>query len=65
MPENLMPSVQRLGLTLRGFRVPLPMAPVTVVQAWPPRLDSDPAHRWLRQTIKQVCDPPERLPLAL
>lgn len=65
MPENLMPSVQRLGLTLRGFRVPLPMAPVTVVQAWPPRLDSDPAHRWLRQTIKQVCDPPERLPPAL
>ena len=29
--------------------------PPSVVQAWPPRLDSDPAHRWPRQTIKQVC----------
>ena len=34
---------------------PIDMPAVTVVQAWPPRLDSDPAHRWLRQTIKQVC----------
>ncbi|MNX72009.1 Nodulation protein D 2 [compost metagenome] len=56
MPEHLIPGVKRLGLPLRAFPVPVPLAPVTVVQAWPPRLDSDPAHRWLRQTIKQVCD---------
>ncbi|QVQ25447.1 LysR family transcriptional regulator [Achromobacter deleyi] len=56
MPEHLIPGVKRLGLALRAFPVPVPLAPVTVVQAWPPRLDSDPAHRWLRQTIKQVCD---------
>ncbi|MCY1522688.1 Nodulation protein D 2 [compost metagenome] len=56
MPKDLMPGVERLGLKLRAFEVPVPLAPVTVVQAWPPRLDSDPAHRWLRQTIKQVCD---------
>jgi len=55
MPEDLMPGIERLGLKLRAFPVPVPMAPVTVVQAWPPRLDSDPAHRWLRQTIRQVC----------
>jgi DNA-binding transcriptional LysR family regulator len=53
-----MPGVERLGLKLSAFEVPVPMRPVTVVQAWPPRLDSDPAHRWLRQTIKQVCGTP-------
>lgn len=56
MPQHLMPGIERLGLALRSFPVPLPTPPVRVVQAWPPRLDSDPAHRWLRQTIKQVCD---------
>lgn len=62
IPENLMPGVERLGLKLHAFQVPVPMRPVTLVQAWPPRLDSDPAHRWLRQTIKQVCGtPPEAL----
>ncbi|KGE01698.1 LysR family transcriptional regulator [Achromobacter sp. RTa] len=55
MPKDLIPGVERLGLKLRAFAVPVPVAPVTVVQAWPPRLDGDPAHRWLRQTIKQVC----------
>ncbi|KAG1531737.1 hypothetical protein G6F50_016541 [Rhizopus delemar] len=56
MPQHLMPGIDRLGLALRSFPVPLPTPPVRVVQAWPPRLDSDPAHRWVRQTIKQVCD---------
>ncbi|MNV35667.1 hypothetical protein D3C71_1271190 [compost metagenome] len=56
MPQHLMPGIERLGMALRSFPVPVPMPPVRVVQAWPPRLDSDPAHRWLRQTIKQVCD---------
>lgn len=55
MPGHLLPGVKRLGLDLRAFDVPIDMPAVTVVQAWPPRLDSDPAHRWLRQTIKQVC----------
>ena len=55
MPSHLLPGVKRLGLDLRAFDVPIDMPAVTVVQAWPPRLDSDPAHRWLRQTIKQVC----------
>jgi len=55
MPQHLMPGIERLGLAVRGFAVPIQMASVRVVQAWPPRLDSDPAHRWLRQTIKQVC----------
>lgn len=57
VPEHLLPGAERLGL--RAFAVPVPLAPVTVVQAWPPRLDNDPAHRWLRQTIKQVCAAPQ------
>jgi DNA-binding transcriptional LysR family regulator len=57
MPEHLVPGAERLGL--RAFAMPVPLAPVDVVQAWPPRLDNDPAHRWLRQTIKQVCAAPQ------
>ena len=60
MPGHLLPGVKRLGLDLRAFDVPIDMPAVTVVQAWPPRLDSDPAHRWLRQTIKQVCSDASR-----
>lgn len=56
MPQHLMPGIERLGLALRGFAMPVATPAVRVVQAWPPRLDSDPAHRWLRQTIKQVCE---------
>lgn len=36
---------------------PLPVAtPEIVISAmWHPRLDADPAHRWLRQTVQAVC----------
>lgn len=56
MPANIQNSVNRLGLPLRAFDIPLPMERVTVVQAWHPRFDNDPAHRWLRQTLKTCCE---------
>jgi DNA-binding transcriptional LysR family regulator len=36
---------------------PLPVSPpeVTVSLLWHPRLDADPAHRWLRGCIREVC----------
>ena len=55
MPANILTSVTKLGLPLRSFRIPLPMERVTVMQAWHPRFDNDPAHRWLRQTLKACC----------
>ncbi len=55
MPANILNSVARLGLPLRSFEIPLPMERVTVMQAWHPRFHNDPAHRWLRQTLKTCC----------
>ena len=55
MPANILNSVAKLGLPLRSFQIPLPMERVTVMQAWHPRYHNDPAHRWLRQTLKACC----------
>jgi DNA-binding transcriptional LysR family regulator len=60
IPRSMLHSIERLGMRLRHFEFPLPLKPVTVVQAWHPRLDHDPAHRWLRQTIKQTCQQDQR-----
>jgi DNA-binding transcriptional LysR family regulator len=56
LPEHLLVSVERLALPLRSFRLPVSVAPVKVMQAWHPRFDHDPAHRWLRETLKALCD---------
>ncbi|MED5609711.1 MULTISPECIES: LysR family transcriptional regulator [Pseudomonas] len=53
--EHSLWRLDRLGLALRKFDIPLPLKTVVVIQAWHPRFDNDPAHRWLRQTVKRVC----------
>jgi DNA-binding transcriptional LysR family regulator len=42
------------------YSFPLPMATpeITVSLLWHPRLDADPAHRWLRGHVKAVCTAP-------
>lgn len=55
MPASMLDGVRRLGLPLRDFPLPVTLAPVEIVQAWHPRLDNDPAHRWLRRMVKQAC----------
>jgi DNA-binding transcriptional LysR family regulator len=37
------------------FPVPLPLPGFTVSLFWHPRLDADPAHRWLRSLVHDVC----------
>jgi len=37
------------------FALPVATAPITISQMWHPRLDADPAHRWLRQLVLSVC----------
>lgn len=39
------------------FCFPLPVTPpqITVSLIWHPRLDADPAHRWLRSCVREVC----------
>ncbi|ADV67075.1 LysR family transcriptional regulator [Deinococcus maricopensis] len=43
---------------LHSFAVPHLTPEVTVSLLWHPRMDADPAHRWFRQLIGQVCAPP-------
>ena len=39
---------------LHVFRIPLKLDPVTLLQAWHPRFDADPAHRLLRECTRHV-----------
>ncbi len=38
-----------------AFPLPVQTEPVTVSQIWHPRLDADPAHRWLRGLLLALC----------
>lgn len=42
---------------LHAVPVPLPARPFAVSMLWHPRLDADPAHRWLRACLREVCAP--------
>jgi DNA-binding transcriptional LysR family regulator len=52
VPERHTESL-RAGL----FSFPLPFATpeITVSLLWHPRMDADPAHRWLRGCVREVC----------
>lgn len=39
----------------RAFPLPVQTEPITVSQMWHPRLDADPAHRWLRGMLLAAC----------
>ena len=40
---------------MHSFILPVPTPEVTVSLLWHPRLDADPAHRWLRGCIRDIC----------
>ncbi|WP_245775662.1 LysR family transcriptional regulator [Saccharopolyspora flava] len=42
------------GFGLRTFPVPLRLPPITIGMAWHPRNEADPAHRWLRDRIRET-----------
>jgi DNA-binding transcriptional LysR family regulator len=35
--------------------LPFPMPEITVSMLWHPRMDADPAHRWLRECVREIC----------
>jgi DNA-binding transcriptional LysR family regulator len=43
----------RVGM--RSFPLPVATAEVTISMLWHPRLDADPAQRWLRDCVREVC----------
>jgi DNA-binding transcriptional LysR family regulator len=40
---------------MHSFALPVVMPAITVSLLWHPRLDADPAHRWLRGCVRDVC----------
>lgn len=40
---------------LHSFTLPVPTPPFTVSMLWHPRLDADPAQRWLRALLRETC----------
>lgn len=44
-----------MGQGLVGFDLPVRTPEIVVSALWHPRLDADPAHRWLRDTVIAVC----------
>lgn len=37
------------------FSLPMPTTEFTVSMLWHPRMDADPAHRWLRSCVRDIC----------
>jgi DNA-binding transcriptional LysR family regulator len=40
---------------LHSFVLPMPTPEIAISMLWHPRLDADPAHRWLRGCVRDVC----------
>jgi len=52
VPERHTASL-RAGM--HSFPLPLTLPTFTVAMLWHPRMDADPAHRWLRACLRDVC----------
>ena len=52
VPEK---HVGKLKTGLHSFALPVATPEITVSLLWHPRLDADPAHRWLRACVRDVC----------
>lgn len=44
-----------LRLGMRSFSLPFSLPTITISMLWHPRSDADPAHRWLRSIVRNVC----------
>ena len=55
VPER---HTESLRAGLHSFSLPIPMDTFTVSLLWHPRLDADPAHRWLRGCVREICRRP-------
>jgi DNA-binding transcriptional LysR family regulator len=40
---------------MHSFPLPLPIPEFTVSLLWHPRMEADPAHRWLRECVRDAC----------
>lgn len=52
VPER---HTESLRVGLHHFPLPIPTPVLTISLLWHPRLDADPAHRWLRGCVREIC----------
>lgn len=52
VPER---HTESLRAGLHHFPLPFPTPVLTISLLWHPRLDADPAHRWLRGCVREIC----------
>lgn len=50
----------KLRVGMHSFSLPVTIREVTISMLWHPRLDGDPAHRWLRGIVRETCAEPRR-----
>jgi DNA-binding transcriptional LysR family regulator len=55
VPER---HTESLRAGLYHFALPIPTPVLTISMLWHPRLDADPAHRWLRGRVREICGAP-------
>lgn len=48
----------KLRAGMHSFSLPVATPEITVSMLWHPRLHADPAHRWLRGCVREICDRP-------
>ena len=49
------PAHGATALGLQSFDLPVQLPEILISAMWHPRMDADPAHRWLRQTVIAFC----------
>jgi len=55
VPEK---HTEKLRAGMHSFPLPVAIPEVMISTLWHPRLDADPAHRWLREVVRDVCATP-------
>jgi len=40
---------------MHSFPLPVATPEITISSHWHPRMDADPAHRWLRACVREIC----------
>jgi DNA-binding transcriptional LysR family regulator len=53
--SNSSTSADPIGQGLVGFDLPVRTPEIAISAMWHPRMEADPAHRWLRDTLMAVC----------
>ncbi len=55
VPRSCIRAAEVAAQGLEGFDLPISTPELAISVMWHPRLDADPAHRWLRQKVVATC----------